>query len=140
MIETTESTPDLQAIERVRNAHVTALNTDDAEAWVGEFTEDAVQMPPHFPANLGKHAIRAWSRGFLNLFRCQFALTVDEVRVAGDWAFERGHYTITLTPKGGSAPMDEVGKYITLYQRQTASSWKMARDIWNSDMPMPGTS
>src|SRR5438552_18469557 len=60
MIETTESTPDLQAIERVRNAHVTALNTDDVEAWVGEFTEDAVQMPPHFPANLGKHAIRAW--------------------------------------------------------------------------------
>jgi uncharacterized protein (TIGR02246 family) len=138
MIEAGGSRSHLAAIERVRNAHVAALNAGDADAWVGEFAEDAVQMPPHSPANLGKQAIRAWSQGLLNLFRCQFALTVDEVRVAGEWAFERGRYTIALTPKGGGAPMYEAGKYITVYERHAESSWKMARDIWNSDMPMPG--
>jgi uncharacterized protein (TIGR02246 family) len=138
MVETTGTGPDLEAIERVRNAHIAALNADNVDGWVGQFAEHAVQMPPHFPANLGKQAIKAWSQGFLNLFRCQFALAVDEVRVAGDWAFERGRYTITLTPKGAGPPMDETGKYITIYERQAASSWKMTRDIWNSDMPLPG--
>src|SRR5713226_1065889 len=133
MNETTGTRSDLEAIERVRNAHVAALNAGDVDAWVGEFAEDAVQMPPHFPANLGKPAVRAWSQGFLNLFRCQFALTVNEVWVAGDWALERGRYTITLAPKGGGAPRDEVGKYITVYERKAESSWKMSRDIWNSD-------
>jgi ketosteroid isomerase-like protein len=33
--------------------------------------------------------------------------------------------------------MDEAGKYITIYQRQADGSWKMARDIWNSDAAIP---
>jgi len=94
-------------------------------------------MPPHFSANVGKQAIRAWSGGFLDLFGCQFSLAVDEVRVAAHWAFERGRYTITLAPKAGGPSMDEAGKYITIYQRQADGSWKMARDIWNSDAPIP---
>ena len=52
---------------------------------------------------------------------------------------ERGRYEITLAPKAGDAPMDDTGKYITIYQRQSNGSWKIARDIWNSDQPLPGT-
>ena len=72
MIGTTGSKSELEAIDRVREAHVAALNAGDVDAWVGQFTEDAVQMPPHFPANIGKQAIRAWNQGFLNLFGANF--------------------------------------------------------------------
>jgi uncharacterized protein (TIGR02246 family) len=137
MIETNGSKSELGAIDHVRESHVAALNAGDVDAWTGQFTEDAVQMPPHFSANAGKQAIRAWNAGFLNLFGCQFSLEVDEVRVAGQWAFERGRYTITLVPKAGGPSMDEAGKYITIYQRQADGSWKMARDIWNSDAAIP---
>ena len=68
--------------------------------------------------------------------RCQFSLAVEEVRSAADWAFERGGYRITLTPKAGGPSLNEAGKYITIYQRQANASWKMARDIWNSDAAM----
>jgi uncharacterized protein (TIGR02246 family) len=128
---------DLNAIERVRNAHVVALNDDDAEAWVAQFTHDGVQMPPYAPANVGTKMIATWSQSFLAQFRVMFALAVEEVRVLGEWAFERGEYTISLHPKPGGPPIQDTGKYITLYQRQPGDTWRMARDIWNSSNPPP---
>jgi len=92
---------DVEALDHVREGHIAALNNGDVSAWVGAFTADGVQMPPNAPANLGRESIRAWSQAFLAPFRVEFALAVDEVQVAGDWAFERGTYTITLTPKLG---------------------------------------
>jgi ketosteroid isomerase-like protein len=56
-----------------------------------------------------------------------------------DPAFERGRYDITIAPRAGGEAMDDIGKYITVYQRQADGSWKIARDIWNSDRPLPGT-
>jgi ketosteroid isomerase-like protein len=69
----------------------------------------------------------------------EFSLDIDEVELAGDdWAFERGTYTIVLTPKAGGTPIRDTGKYLTIYRRQTDHSWLMARDIWNSNNPLPG--
>ena len=102
------------------------------------FTADAVQMPPNAPANVGAENIRGWSAGMLAAFSAEFALSPEEVQPAGaEWAFERGTYTITLTPKTGGDPIRDVGKYITLYQRQADGTWRMARDIWNSNNPPP---
>jgi uncharacterized protein (TIGR02246 family) len=135
--ERTGSETDLEAIDRVRAAHVAALNAGDAEAWAAQFTDDGVQMPPNAPVNAGRTMIGSWSRAFLDQFRVQFGLEVDEVRVLGDWAFERGGYTISLHPKAGGPPMQDIGKYITVYQRKPGDAWRMARDIWNSSNPPP---
>jgi uncharacterized protein (TIGR02246 family) len=129
---------DLNAIDRVREQHVAALNAGDADAWVAEFTDDGVQMPPNAPANIGKEAITAWSQGFLSHFRVQFALDVDEVRILDEWAFERGDYSIALDPSAGGSSLKDTGKYITLYKREPSGTWRMARDIWNSSNSLPG--
>ena len=81
--------------------------------------------------------IRSWSGAFLDQFRLQFALEVNEARVLGEWAFERGGYTISLNPKAGGPLMQDIGKYITVYQRKTGDTWRIARDIWNSSNPPP---
>ncbi len=135
----TSANLDMAEIDRLHEVHVAALNADDADAWVACFTDDGIQMPPHFGTNVGKAAVRAWSKGFLSLFTCRFNLSVEEVQVPADWAFERGRYDITLTPRASGEAMDDIGKYITVYQRQSDGSWKIARDIWNSDQPLPGT-
>jgi uncharacterized protein (TIGR02246 family) len=136
--QSTSNQADLRAIDRVREAHVASLNQGDVDAWAGVFSEDAVQMPPNTRANVGRAAIRAWSHAFLDPFRAEFALEVDEVRVAGDWAFERGAYRIRVSPKAGGPGFEDTGKYITIYQKQANGAWLMARDIWNSDNPPPG--
>ena len=129
---------DLLAIERVREAHVAALNQGNGDAWAGVFSEDAVQMPPNAPANVGRAMIRARSHAFMDPFHAEFALEVDEVQLAGDWAFERGAYRIHVRPKAGGEGFQDAGKYITIYQKQANGAWLMARDIWNSDNPLPG--
>lgn len=130
---------ELEALDRLRDGHVAALNAGDADAWVACFTPAGVQMPPNYPANVGRDAIRGWSGGMLAAFRAEFTLAPEDVQPAGtDWAFESGTYAITLTPKAGGDAMRDAGKYITLYQRQVDGAWLMARDIWNSDNPPPG--
>jgi len=129
----------LAAIDRTRDEHVAALNANDADAWGRCFTADGVQMPPNDAANIGIESIRAWSTGMLSAFRAEFSLEVEEVELTGDnWAFERGGYTIALTPAAGGAPIRDSGKYVTIYERQTDGSWLMARDIWNSNQQLPG--
>ena len=130
--------PEEVAIDRVRDRHVAAMNAGDPDAFAACFAEDGIQMPPNFGNNAGKAAIRGWIQGILNPFACRFSLSVDEIRVVADWAFERGRYTLTLAPRAGGEPMHDIGKHITIYQRQSDGSWKIARDIWNSDQPVPG--
>jgi len=128
---------DLKAINSVRDAHVAALNSGNAQAWAAQFTDDGVQMPPNMPANVGRAMIESWSKEFMDMFRLEFALLVDEVHIWGEWAFERGTYTIGLNPKPGGPSMQDAGKYVTIYQRRSDNSWGMARDIWNSSISSP---
>ena len=117
----------VEAIKETREAHVAALNNGDVAAWVGAFANDGVQMPPNAPANVGRDSIQAWSGGMLGAFDVEFSLAPDEVEVASaDWAFERGAFEISLTPKGSGEPIHDAGKYITVYQRQPDGRWAMA--------------
>jgi ketosteroid isomerase-like protein len=110
------SVADLKALDTVRDRHVAALNAGDAQAWV---TDDAVQMPPNAPGNVGRENIASWSKGFLDQFHVRFAIAVYEVRLFGEWAFERGAYTINLTSKAGGPPMQDIGKYLTILPAKT---------------------
>jgi hypothetical protein len=61
-----------QAIERTREGHVAALNSGDVDGWVAAFADNGVQMPPNFPANVGRDNIHAWSVAFLGAFQAEF--------------------------------------------------------------------
>lgn len=128
------SKSDVEVIEAIRQTHVAALNARDAAGWAGVFTEDAVQMPPNAPANVGKANIQSWAAGFLGaMIQVKFSLSVNELKIAGDQAIETGAYVISSTPDGGGRSMQDAGKYITIYQRLLTGGWAVARDIWNSD-------
>jgi uncharacterized protein (TIGR02246 family) len=127
---------DLKVMDQVRQTHVAAVNSTNAEDWVEMFTEDGVQMPPFAPANIGRKMMINWVRGFLDVFGlADFALSVAELQVIGDWAFERGTYTINFTHKPNGQVIPDACKYITIWQRLPDGAWAMARDIWNSNKP-----
>jgi uncharacterized protein (TIGR02246 family) len=128
----TGSTPDANEIWKEYSA---SLNAGDLDRWLALWTEDGVQMPPDEPAVVGKERIRARNRAVLDRFTFDIGITNEEVRTAGDLAFARGTYKATLTPKqgGGRIPID--GKYLTILVRQPDGSWKIHRDIFNSNAP-----
>ena len=73
-------------------------------------------------------------KAFLAAFRADFSIVPHDIELAGaDWAFERGSYEISLTPRAGGDPLRDSGKYLTIYRRAPGHEWLMAHDIWNSD-------
>ena len=58
----------------------------------------------------------------------------------GDTTIVRGTYSSSFTVPGTDAPMEDRGKTLNVWKRQADGSWKLHRDIWNSNMPIPGSS
>jgi uncharacterized protein (TIGR02246 family) len=114
-----------------------SLSAGDAERWLALWAEDGVQLPPDEPPVEGKMAIAAKMRGLLNRFKFDMTIQNIETHSAGDWGFVRGKYQATLTPKQGGAAIPIDGKYLTILNRRSDGSWKIYRDIFNSNLP-PG--
>jgi ketosteroid isomerase-like protein len=95
-------------------------------------------MVPNLPALTSKLAIRQWNAPYFEQFDLHEESDEREVEVAGDWAYIRAHWTWTLTPKSGGEAVIDTGNSIWILSRQPDGSWKIARGIYNSDIPIPG--
>lgn len=61
----------------------------------------------------------------------------DYAAVSGDLGVTSGPYQLTMMDNGKK--VDDKGKYVTVWKKQADGSWKVVRDIFNSDMPAPGS-
>jgi ketosteroid isomerase-like protein len=83
-------------------------------------------------------AVRLWAENIYKQFTVQGKYNSSKssnIILADDWAFERLAFTLTMTPVAGGKPIQEVGKDIHIYRRQSDGSWQIAQDIWNTDNP-----
>lgn len=128
---------DLTKINALRDNFSAAFNAGDAAKVAEGYTADGIAMPAHHPMLTGKDAIMANDRDQFSQMSFHMTLTPVETVVSGNWGYDRGTYTMTITPKAGGAPMNDQGKYLVLLQKQGDGSWKVTRDIDNSDLPMP---
>lgn len=92
---------------------------------------------PNEPIAMGKPAIRVeWTKLTTNP---GYALTFSPSRVdvakAGDMAYEFGVYSLMLNGPDGK-PMNDRGKYVVVWKKQTDGKWKVVADIINTDLPM----
>lgn len=122
------------AVNEIWKEYSSSLNAGDLDRWLALWTDDGVQMPPDEPAAVGKERIRARNQRFVDQFKFDIGITNAEVETAGDWAFARGTYKASLTPKQGGKPIPIDGKYMTILAKQGDGSWKIHRDIFNSNV------
>jgi len=90
-------------------------------------------MPPNQKVVVGPAAIETWMRSFPPLN--SFALTVDTIAGSGDLAYVAGHYTMSFTPPGAKAPINDAGKFLEVHVRRSDGSWLNIADEFNSDQP-----
>lgn len=112
-----------------------SLEAGDLDRWLALWTDDGIQMPPDEPAAVGKDRIRIRMAAALDKFKVDMEIKNEELQHAGDWAYARGTYKATLTPKQGGAAIPIDGKFMTILTRQGDGSWKIHRDIFNSNVP-----
>ena len=137
MRPTASSPADAADVAELRLRLQAAENGGNPDSMVALMAEDIVMMPPNGAAIVGRAAANEMARGFLGAYNAAVEYTSVEVMVSGDWAFDRGTYKSTLTPKAGGAADSEVGKYVWVSHRGADGTWKFARVIWNPDAPRP---
>ena len=114
------------------------VNWGNAAAGAAAYTDDAILMPPNHSPVEGKQAIEKYLAEIgPQLQASNFQLSILEVDVQGDTTIVRGTYSSSFTVPGTDAPMEDRGKTLNVWKRQADGSWKLHRDIWNSNMPIP---
>jgi len=127
------------AIKQHNVAFATAMRTGDMDAVVNSYTLDAMLMQPNMAAAHGTNEIRSTWTGFLSPFSsADLTLTADDVQQSGDMAVETGRYLVRLTPKGTTTAVSDNGKYVVAWKK-VDGRWKIYRDIFNSDLPVPAS-
>lgn len=128
------------AIAAIDKKFMEDVNRGDAAAGAAAYTDDAILMPPNHSPLEGKQAIEKYLAEIgSKLQASNFQLSILEVDVQGDTAIIRGTYSSSFTVPGTDAPMEDRGKTLNVWKRQADGSWKLHRDIWNSNMPIPGS-
>jgi uncharacterized protein (TIGR02246 family) len=123
------------AIEAANAKFIDAFKRGDKAALVAAYTEDAMVLMPNAPAWRGRAGVEKGMTEFLSQMTFKDGGTkTEDVMVAGDLAVETGSYAWTMQAKSGGEISDK-GKYVTVWKRQADGSWKIARDINNSDLP-----
>ena len=132
--DTTEA--DIAAIRQLEQDYADAFNSDDMDKQLAIYTDDAIRLRPNAPALVGIDAIRTNLEELYRTRNQEFGYSIDELEVAGNWAFSRATYSYAATVKegiDGTLAQPHTGKYIAVYQRQPDGRWKQRRLIWNHD-------
>jgi ketosteroid isomerase-like protein len=107
---------------------------EDWTAILSYFATDAVRMPPNESMIEGHAAITASFDALPPV--TGFTLTPQVVAGEGDLAYARGAFTLDTAPPEAE-PVNMVGKWLAIYERQADGSWLCVSDIWNTDTPLP---
>ncbi|HEX7082280.1 MAG TPA: DUF4440 domain-containing protein [Gammaproteobacteria bacterium] len=127
------SDADLAAIADFNARYLAAINAGDSAALSALTTEDHIMLPPNRPPIVGKAANDAANARLFEQFDIDETWRPAETEVAGDWAYQRGTFTVVATPKAGGPSRTTTGNFLRIYRRQSDGSWRMIRDMFNTD-------
>ncbi len=128
------SDSDRNAVQALEDSFTRLIMKGDAKGLAEHYyTADAVVMPPNESTVVGRGSIEALFASWPPVN--DVVLDIREIDGVGDLAYSTGRYSMTvLVP--GAAPIHDKGKFLDIARRQSDGSWKVTRDIFNSDLPV----
>ena len=108
----------------------------NVEKMLAMYTTDAISMPSYQPMQDGIAAIKAANSAMASsgMKYNSFELTTLKVIANGNMINEIGTYKINASMPGMDKPMDDHGKYLTVWEKQKDGSLKIKIETWNSDV------
>ena len=126
---------DTTAIKTVIEHVAEAWKAGDWNALAGLYTDDTIWMPPGEAPLRGKDALRAWVEPIWNEYTVvELSMPSEEIVVIDDWAYERHFELLEIYEVGGEQTQYYL-KGVRIFRRGEDGSWKIARYIWNGDVP-----
>jgi ketosteroid isomerase-like protein len=123
-------------IESINKEMAKNMVEGNAEKLLALYTEDAISMPSYQPIHDGIAVIRKASDEMAKsgVKYNSFTPTTLKVMANGNLITEIGTYKISMSMPNMNNPMDDHGKYLTIWEKQKDGSLKVKVEIWNSDV------
>ena len=114
-------------IQAASQGFAKALSKGEAAKIADMYAEGARVMPPNGPVVQERTKIQQFWQGFINS-GAKLLLSTSDVEAQGNLAIEVGTYEL-ISPDGKR----DSGKFVVVWRRYK-KDWKLAVDIWNSNL------
>ncbi|MFN0197964.1 MAG: YybH family protein [Planctomycetaceae bacterium] len=120
---------DEQEIRELVTTWMSATKSGDLDTVLGLMSDDVVFLRPGQPPMRGKSAFAAASKPQTGQEQPQFEgeSEIQEIKVAGDWAFMWTKLTVVVNPPGGAPSITRAGHTLSVLHKQDGK-WVLARD------------
>ena len=125
----TLSVQEMAAVRDASQQYGQAILAGNADALAALADQDIILMPPGSPAVEGYDAVLEFFKEGPGLTGTIVPAEVDGV---GNLAYVRGNYSLTIQIND-TTQVPDAGKFIEVWTKQEDGSWKVYRDIWNSN-------
>jgi uncharacterized protein (TIGR02246 family) len=116
---------DERAIRDLIKTWTEASQAGDIGTVLRLMTDDVIFMVPGREP-FGKEAFAATFSGMKNI-RMTAVSDINEIEIAGDWAWCRAHLAVTVIPQSGNATKRS-GYTLSVLKKQSNGAWAIARD------------
>lgn len=128
---------DVAAIRSLSQEISRTWNENDFEGYMALMDEEAMVLLANGPTLKGIEEIRSLYSNSFNQNSFDVTTTTEEIHVGGDIAFSRDTWVGSINPKDGGEPIAFDNKTIFIYKKQVDGSWRIWRNIYNSNIPSP---
>jgi uncharacterized protein (TIGR02246 family) len=105
-----------------------ATEAGDLERLLPLMAENVVFLVTGQPPMRGRAAFAAGFRTAQQHHRIESRSDVQEIRVAGEWAYCWNYLEVTMTPVDGGTPLKRAGYTLTILRREAGGGWVLFRD------------
>jgi ketosteroid isomerase-like protein len=131
---------DLYAINAAKTEFRDCFNFSDASRLLAVADADLVNFSDGQPCEFGMSGLDALKTRLENVFErftAKLVVTVIEIRLQGDVAYDYGWHDLTLTPKDGGQPIRRRDRYVDIWRRNKEGKWKLWMYMDNQDVADP---
>jgi uncharacterized protein (TIGR02246 family) len=122
-------------IVKINQQMAKAMVEGNGQATLGFYTKDAVSLPNYGEMVKGIDAIKKSNDEMMSSGMKVNSMEFNTVMVNtyGNVVSEIGTYKMNATMPGMASPMEDTGKYLTLWEKQPDGSLKIKVETWNTD-------
>ena len=134
--ENASNTPPAERILRDLDAQwAKAAAAKDVERTIGYYSDDAIVLPPNATSAATQETIRNVWKDMLASpgLAITWKPTTVQLTKSGDMGWVSGTYELTMNDASGK-PINDRGKYLEVWEKQSDGNWKCRADMWNSDL------
>ena len=116
-------------------AFYTSIAEADVEARIKLLADDVILMPNHWTIMEGKETVAVSYRNSSNAIFEIKEREILRLEISGNMAYTVNSYYYTYHAPGELEQWHKT-KNVHIWHRDSSGQWKLAVDIWNSDVPL----